>query len=142
MNIANGCCGSSEYSADHAGRVREREALAAAESIGAEFHPSLVNDLEIFYDHETLTRLAAVMREVAPEILLVHCADRLHGRPHERLPAGGHGGLCPRHAQLSDASAAAAGRAASDDLSRPAARQSRSAGPAGATRACSSTSAA
>ncbi len=72
MNIANGCCGSTEHSATHTAQIREQEAIAAADSIGAEFHPSLVNDLEIFYDHETLTRLAAVMREVAPEILLVH----------------------------------------------------------------------
>ena len=72
MNIANGCCGSTEYSATHTAEMRQREAIAAADSIGAEFHPSLVNDLEIFYDHDTLTRLSAVMREVAPEILLVH----------------------------------------------------------------------
>ncbi len=72
MNIANGCCGSTEYSAQHTAEIREREAIAAADSIGAVFHPSLVNDLEIFYTHDTLTRLAAVMREVAPEILLVH----------------------------------------------------------------------
>jgi N-acetylglucosamine malate deacetylase 1 len=72
MNIANGCCGSSEYSAGHTTEIRAREALAAADSIGAEFHPSLVNDLEIFYNHETLVQVAAVMREVAPEILLVH----------------------------------------------------------------------
>jgi LmbE family N-acetylglucosaminyl deacetylase len=72
MNIANGCCGSTEFSAAHTAQTRQREAIAAADSIGAEFHPSLVNDLEIFYDHETLTRLSAVVREVAPEILLVH----------------------------------------------------------------------
>lgn len=72
MNIANGCCGSTETSAEHTARIREKEAIAAADSIGAEFHPSLVNDLEIFYEDKTLKRLAAVMREVAPEILLVH----------------------------------------------------------------------
>jgi LmbE family N-acetylglucosaminyl deacetylase len=48
------------------------EAIAACDSIGAEFHASLVNDLEIFYEHKTLARLAAIMREVAPEILLTH----------------------------------------------------------------------
>ena len=52
--------------------MRGSEALAAADSIGAEFHPSLTNDLEIFYNHETLARLAAILREVSPEILLVH----------------------------------------------------------------------
>jgi LmbE family N-acetylglucosaminyl deacetylase len=72
MNIANGCCGSTEHSAAHTAQVREREAIAAADSIGAEFHGSLVNDLEIFYNRETLARLAAVVREVAPEILLAH----------------------------------------------------------------------
>jgi LmbE family N-acetylglucosaminyl deacetylase len=72
MNIANGCCGSSQHNATETARIRQQEALAAADSIGAEFHPSLVNDLEIFYNDETLQRLAAVMREVAPEILLVH----------------------------------------------------------------------
>jgi len=72
MNIANGCCGSTETSAAHTAEIRQREALAAADLIGAEFHPSLVNDLEIFYDLPTLSRLAAVMREVAPEILLIH----------------------------------------------------------------------
>jgi LmbE family N-acetylglucosaminyl deacetylase len=72
MNIANGCCGSVEHNASETAAIRQREAMAAADSIGAEFHPSLVNDLEIFYNHETLVQLAAVMREVAPEILLVH----------------------------------------------------------------------
>ncbi|MGD9721111.1 MAG: PIG-L deacetylase family protein [Pirellulales bacterium] len=72
LNIANGCCGSTATNASETARIRAAEALAAADSIGAEFHPSLTNDLEIFYDHATLTQLAAVMREVAPEILLVH----------------------------------------------------------------------
>jgi LmbE family N-acetylglucosaminyl deacetylase len=72
MNIANGCCGTTEYTAAEAAKIRAHEGQAAAQSIGAVFHPSLVNDLEIFYNHENLSRLAAVMREVAPEILLVH----------------------------------------------------------------------
>ena len=40
--------------------------------IGAVFHESLVNDLEIFYDRPTLARLAAIVRDVAPEIVLTH----------------------------------------------------------------------
>jgi LmbE family N-acetylglucosaminyl deacetylase len=72
MNIANGCCGSTTHDATDTARIRQREALTAAGSIGAAFHPSLVNDMEIFYDHATLARLAAVMREVAPEIVLTH----------------------------------------------------------------------
>ena len=72
MNIANGCCGSTTHDATDTARIRRQEAQAAASGIGAEFHPSLVNDMEIFYDHATLSRLAAVMREVAPEIVLTH----------------------------------------------------------------------
>jgi LmbE family N-acetylglucosaminyl deacetylase len=72
MNVANGCCGSTEYDAATAARIRREEAMAACRSIAAVFHESLVNDLEIFYDRPTLVRLAAVMREVAPEIVLTH----------------------------------------------------------------------
>lgn len=72
MNVANGCCGSTEHDAATVAAIRREEAIAACRSIGAVFHESLVNDLEIFYDRPTLTRLAAVMREVAPEIVLTH----------------------------------------------------------------------
>ncbi|MGH7136736.1 MAG: PIG-L deacetylase family protein, partial [Pirellulales bacterium] len=72
MNVANGCCGSTEHDAPAAARMRRDEAIAACRSIGAVFHDSLVNDLEIFYDRPTLIRLAATMRQVAPEIVLTH----------------------------------------------------------------------
>src|ERR1700692_287044 len=72
MTIANGCCGSTESNAAQTARIWKQEAQRAAESIGAQFHPSLTDDLAIFYDRPTLARLATVMREVAPEILLVH----------------------------------------------------------------------
>ena len=38
-------------------------------------HKSLVNDIDIFYEKELLQRLGAIMREVAPEILLTHAPD-------------------------------------------------------------------
>ncbi len=72
LNIANGCCGSMETDRETTARIRAEEARRAAESIGAVFHPSLVNDLEIFYDQPTLARLAAIVREVAPTIVLTH----------------------------------------------------------------------
>ncbi|HVX15302.1 MAG TPA: PIG-L deacetylase family protein [Pirellulales bacterium] len=72
LNVANGCCGSTECDAPTAARLRREEALAACRALGAVFHESLVNDLEIFYDRPTLVRLAAIMREVAPEIVLTH----------------------------------------------------------------------
>lgn len=70
MNIANGSCGTVEYSRDEAVEIREREARVAAQYLGAVFHPSLVNDLEVFYEKDTLQRLGAVMRDVAPDIVL------------------------------------------------------------------------
>jgi LmbE family N-acetylglucosaminyl deacetylase len=36
------------------------------------FHESICNDLEVFYDKPTLARVASVIREVAPEIILTH----------------------------------------------------------------------
>lgn len=75
MNIANGCCGSTQFNAVETARIRRNESRRAAEYLGAVFHESLTNDLEIFYQHDTLLRLASIMREVAPEILLVHSPE-------------------------------------------------------------------
>jgi LmbE family N-acetylglucosaminyl deacetylase len=71
MNIANGSCGSARHSRDEIVSIRRAEAQAAVRSIGAIYHESLVDDLAIFYEKPLLARVAAIMREVAPEILLV-----------------------------------------------------------------------
>jgi N-acetylglucosamine malate deacetylase 1 len=71
MNIANGSCGTAEHSREEIIAIRRGEAQAAAAAIGAVFHESLVDDLAIFYEPVLLARLSAVMREVAPEILLL-----------------------------------------------------------------------
>lgn len=69
-NLANGCCGSNTLSRDEAAAVRWEEARASAKAIGGTAHPPLFNDLEIFYDQESLARVAAVIREIKPEIIL------------------------------------------------------------------------
>lgn len=71
LNIANGSCGTADLSRDEIVRIRREEALAAASHIGAVYHESLVDDLAIFYEAPLLARVAAIMRAVAPEILLV-----------------------------------------------------------------------
>jgi LmbE family N-acetylglucosaminyl deacetylase len=71
-NLANGCCGSTQHDAQTIARIRREEAHAAAHAIGAHFHESICNDLEIFYDKPTLAKVASVIREVAPEIVLTH----------------------------------------------------------------------
>ena len=72
MNVANGCCGTTQYDVETIARMRRLEAMAAAESIGAVFHESICDDMAIFYDQATLAKIASAVREVAPEILLTH----------------------------------------------------------------------
>jgi LmbE family N-acetylglucosaminyl deacetylase len=72
MNVANGCCGTTQYDAETIARLRRDEAISAAASMGAVFHESICNDLEIFYDKPTLAKVASLIREVAPQILLTH----------------------------------------------------------------------
>lgn len=71
MNLADGCCGTTVYSREEAAAIRAREGRAACELIGAEYHPSLVADLEVFFEKDTMVRLGAVLREVNPAILLL-----------------------------------------------------------------------
>ncbi|MBI5387277.1 MAG: PIG-L family deacetylase [Verrucomicrobia bacterium] len=71
LTIASGNCGSVEHDSATTRRVRRREAQAACEVLGARWHPCLADDLEIFYDLKTILRLAAVIRDVAPRVLLV-----------------------------------------------------------------------
>jgi N-acetylglucosamine malate deacetylase 1 len=72
FNIANGCCGSQQYDARQLGRLRLAEAKRGAKVLGAHFHPPVCNDLEILYELKILRRVAAVIREVKPSIILTH----------------------------------------------------------------------
>ena len=72
LNVASGNCGSVQYNSATTRSVRLTEARAAAKILGAEFHPTLKDDLEIFYNLELLRSLAAVIREVKPKIVLTH----------------------------------------------------------------------
>ena len=71
-NLSNGCCGTTKYDRETIAGIRREEAMSAASAIGAKFHESICNDLEIFYDRPTLAKVASVIREVAPEIVLTH----------------------------------------------------------------------
>jgi LmbE family N-acetylglucosaminyl deacetylase len=72
LNLASGNCGSVNLSPAKTRAIRRREAQAAARLLGAQWHPPLVDDLELFYDDQTLRRLAAIVREVRPDIVLTH----------------------------------------------------------------------
>ena len=71
MNLANGSCGTATHTYRDIVRIRTKEGRNAAKHIGAAFHVPLVDDLDVFYDRETVARLAAVYRKVNPDILLV-----------------------------------------------------------------------
>jgi LmbE family N-acetylglucosaminyl deacetylase len=72
MTLSSGNCGSMTMSPSRTRLVRRQESRSAARILAATHHPSLCDDLEIFYEIRTLRRLAAVLREVAPEIILTH----------------------------------------------------------------------
>ena len=72
LNLSSGNCGSVLLDAAATRRLRRAEARRAAGILGAQWHGPFCDDLEILYDLRTLRRLAAVIREVKPRIVLTH----------------------------------------------------------------------
>ena len=72
MNLSSGNLGSVKYDGKTLSEIRLKEAKNAAAVLGAHFHPPFCNDLEIFYTDANLRRLAAIIREVKPSVLLTH----------------------------------------------------------------------
>jgi LmbE family N-acetylglucosaminyl deacetylase len=71
-NLADGNCGSTVTDRETTATIRRGEAMEAAASIGAHFHESICHDLEIFYDKPTIAKVASVIREVRPRMILTH----------------------------------------------------------------------
>lgn len=72
INLASGNVGTAEHDTNTIKDIRLKEAQHSAAILGAHFHPPFCNDIEIFYEEKILRRLAAVIREVKPEIVLTH----------------------------------------------------------------------
>ena len=72
LNLSSGNCGSLTMNRSETARVRRLEAIKAAEILGAVHHESIADDLEIIYSVERIRQVAAVIREVAPRIVLTH----------------------------------------------------------------------
>jgi LmbE family N-acetylglucosaminyl deacetylase len=72
LNIASGSCGSLEWGARKLRAIRRRECRDAARILGAQFHDSHVDDLEILYTLPLLRWLTGVIRKVRPTIVLTH----------------------------------------------------------------------
>lgn len=75
MTIANGCCGTAVDDAETIARKRKAECQAACALVGAIWHPSICNDLEVFYNKENLAKVVSVVREVKPKIILTQSPD-------------------------------------------------------------------
>ena len=70
-NLANGCCGTMTLDPPEIIRLRQAEAAASARLAGATLHSPLVDDLAVFYEPKLLARVAAVVRQLRPNIVLV-----------------------------------------------------------------------
>lgn len=72
LNLASGNCGSLEMDAQQTRITRAKEAKEAARILGAKYHSPVCDDLEIVYSVELLRKVTALVRDVAPEIVLTH----------------------------------------------------------------------
>ena len=72
INVATGSCGSLVHSARALRKIRRREAQKSAALLGATFHESLCDDLEVVYSVPLLRALTAVVRAAQPTIVLTH----------------------------------------------------------------------
>lgn len=72
LNLSTGNVGSTEHDSETTKSIRRREAEKAAQLLGAHFHPPFCNDLEIFYNETSIRKLAAIIREIKPRIVLTH----------------------------------------------------------------------
>ncbi len=72
LSLSNGDLGTRDYTREEIGRIRTAEAKAAAELMGATFHPPFVGDLQIEHTQELVKKVCAIIRQVQPDIILTH----------------------------------------------------------------------
>ena len=71
MTLAQCDLDSNEMPREEIARIRDLEARRSAEVLGAVYHPALVPDMMVFYEDRLLRKVAAVVREVQPTIVLL-----------------------------------------------------------------------
>jgi N-acetylglucosamine malate deacetylase 1 len=72
FNLSTGNCGSMEMDSATTARTRLEEAKQAAAYLNAKHYEPIANDLEITYRVELLRKVAAVVRQVKPTVVLTH----------------------------------------------------------------------
>lgn len=75
LTVANGYAGTAEHSPQEVALIRQDEAKEGARLLGATWHPSLVNDVEIIYDIDLLRRVTAAVRTIRPTFILTQAPD-------------------------------------------------------------------
>jgi len=70
VTLASGSGGSSTLDAKEIVKIRRQEEEEACKELGATYHPGFVNDYEIIYSTPLLHKVAALIRKVAPDIIL------------------------------------------------------------------------
>lgn len=75
MNLCSGNGGSIQMDATTTATVRLGEARAAALTLGATFYPPICNDLELVYNVDAIRKVASVVREARPTIVLTHSPE-------------------------------------------------------------------
>jgi LmbE family N-acetylglucosaminyl deacetylase len=75
MTLAKCDLDSNEMPRRRIAKIRDQEARRSAAVIGAVYHPAIVPDMMIFYEDKTLRKVAAVVREVQPTIVLLPSLD-------------------------------------------------------------------
>ena len=72
FNLSSGNCGSVKLSPSKTSKTRKQEAQNAAKILGAKYHPSIADDLEIIFSVPLLRQVCAVIRKARPSIVLTH----------------------------------------------------------------------
>jgi len=75
LNLADGCCGSLDKTPEAAAEERWKEALEAADILGASPHPPLFHDLGVFFGDVNCRRVAAVFRQIRPNVVITHATE-------------------------------------------------------------------
>ena len=77
-HVCRGDKGHSEISHHEVGEIRDREAQAAAEVIGAEAMALGLPDCELYVNDETMQRVVDLIRIAKPDLIITHHPDDYH----------------------------------------------------------------
>lgn len=75
MALSSGDCGSRLFGPQQTSEIRVKEAMTAAQLLGARYHGSPGKDFQLLYEVEAVRRLAPTLRKVKPALILTHSPE-------------------------------------------------------------------